>query len=276
LLTTLQLKLTEKIKQTALVTGAASGLGFELAMLLAQDGYDLFLVDVDIQGLEKAKKEIETQFSSEVKLIAKDLSTCNVAPEIFEAIEDVPIDVLINNAGFGIFGSFQDTDWKREAEMLNLHVVTTTHLTKLVLKGMVARGKGKILNMSSLAAFQPGPLMSLYYASKAYILSFSEAIANELKDSGVTVTVLCPGQTKTCFQDVVSNGIGKSSSENKISFNIACPKAVAKYGYEAMQKGKIVAIPGNINKLLSKLPRFVSRRTATAVIRRIQEKNRAH
>ncbi|UCA54957.1 MULTISPECIES: SDR family NAD(P)-dependent oxidoreductase [Aequorivita] len=270
------MKLTEKIKQTALVTGAASGLGFELAMLLAQDGYDLFLVDVDIQGLEKAKKEIETQFSSEVKLIAKDLSTCNVAPEIFEAIEDVPIDVLINNAGFGIFGSFQDTDWKREAEMLNLHVVTTTHLTKLVLKGMVARGKGKILNMSSLAAFQPGPLMSLYYASKAYILSFSEAIANELKDSGVTVTVLCPGQTKTCFQDVVSNGIGKSSSENKISFNIACPKAVAKYGYEAMQKGKIVAIPGNINKLLSKLPRFVSRRTATAVIRRIQEKNRAH
>lgn len=276
MLTTLQLKLTEKIKQTALVTGAASGLGFELAMLLAQDGYDLFLVDVDIQGLEKAKKEIETQFSSEVKLIAKDLSTCNVAPEIFEAIEDVPIDVLINNAGFGIFGSFQDTDWKREAEMLNLHVVTTTHLTKLVLKGMVARGKGKILNLSSLAAFQPGPLMSLYYASKAYILSFSEAIANELKGSGVTVTVLCPGQTKTCFQDVVSNGIGKSSSENKISFNIACPKAVAKYGYEAMQKGKIVAIPGNINKLLSKLPRFVSRRTATAVIRRIQEKNRAH
>ena len=276
MLTTLQLKLTEKIKQTALVTGAASGLGFELAMLLAQDGYDLFLVDVDIQGLEKAKKEIEHHFSSEVKLIAKDLSTCNVAPEIFEAIEDVPIDVLINTAGFGIFGSFQDTDWKREAEMLNLHVVTTTHLTKLVLKGMVARGKGKILNLSSLAAFQPGPLMSLYYASKAYILSFSEAIANELKGSGVTVTVLCPGQTKTCFQDVVSNGIGKSSSENKISFNIACPKAVAKYGYEAMQKGKIVAIPGNINKLLSKLPRFVSRRTATAVIRRIQEKNRAH
>lgn len=268
------MKFTEPKKQTALVTGAASGLGFELSMLLAQDGHDLILVDVDIKGLEKAKKEISSTFASEIQLINKDLSTCNVAYEIFEAIENKPIDVLINNAGFGIFGSFNDTDWKREAEMLNLHVVTTTHLTKLVLKGMVARGRGKILNMASLAAFQPGPLMSLYYASKAYILSFSEAIANELKGSGVTVTVLCPGQTKTCFQDVVSNGAGKSSSENKINFNIACPKEVARYGYEAMQKGKIVAIPGNINKLLSKLPRFVSRTTATAVIRRIQEKNR--
>lgn len=265
------MKPTEHIKQTALVTGAASGLGFELAMLLATDGYDLILVDIDAERLEQAKHEITEQFSCEIQLIHKDLSTCNVADEVFKAIADKPIDVLINNAGFGVFGSFNNTDWKREAEMLNLHVVTTTHLTKLVLKGMVARGRGKIMNMSSLAAFQPGPLMSLYYASKAYILSFSEAIANELKGSGVTVTVLCPGQTKTCFQGVVSNG---AKRDNKISFNMGCPKDVAKYGYEAMQRGKIVAIPGKINKLLSKLPRFVSRRTATAVIRRIQEKNR--
>ena len=260
-------------KGTALVTGAASGLGFELALLLAKDKYDLILVDVDAEKLQQAQRDIAISYPSKVQLIYKDLSTCNVAAEIFREIEDKPIDVLINNAGFGIFGSFSDTDWQREAEMLNLHVVTTTHLTKLVLKGMIARGSGKILNMSSLAAFQPGPLMSLYYASKAYILSFSEAIANELKGSGITVTALCPGQTKTCFQDVVSNGA--KASENKINFNIGCPKEVAKYGYEAMQKGKTVAIPGNINKLLSKLPRFVSRRTATAVIRRIQEKNRA-
>lgn len=258
---------------TALVTGAASGLGLELSKLLAKDGYDLILVDVDAEKLVQAQQEIALKYPSEIQLIHKDLSTCNVAAEIFQAIENKPIDVLINNAGFGIFGSFSDTDWQREAAMLNLHVVTTTHLTKLVLKGMVERGSGKILNMSSLAAFQPGPLMSLYYASKAYILSFSEAIANELKGSGVTVTALCPGQTKTCFQEVVSNGA--KTSENKINFNVGCPKEVAKYGYEAMQKGKIVAIPGNINKFLSKLPRFVSRRTATAVIRRIQEKNRA-
>jgi len=240
-------------------------------MLLAKDGYDLILADVDAEKLQTAQAEIASQYPIKIQLIVKDLSQNNVAEQIFQALEGRTVDVLINNAGFGIFGSFHDTDWRREVDMLNLHVMTTTHLTKLVLKEMVARGSGKILNMSSLAAFQPGPLMSLYYASKAYILSFSEAIANELKGSGVTVTCLCPGQTNTCFQKVVSNG---AASENKISFNIACPKKVAKYGYDAMQKGKVVAIPGNINKFLSKLPRFVSRRTATAVIRRIQEKNR--
>jgi short-subunit dehydrogenase len=247
-------------------------LGFELALLLAKDNYDLFLVDVDAEKLQQAKEEITALYPSEIQLLHKDLSQQNVSEEIFQALDGRTIDVLINNAGFGIFGSFNDTDWERDAAMLNLHVMTTTHLTKLVLKGMVARGRGKILNMSSLAAFQPGPLMSLYYASKAYILSFSEAIANELKGTGVTVTCLCPGQTKTCFQEVVSSG--SKASENKIKFNIACPKEVAEYGYEAMQKGKVVAVPGNFNKILSKLPRFVPRRTATAIIRKIQEKNR--
>ncbi|MDC8001631.1 SDR family oxidoreductase [Aequorivita todarodis] len=266
------MKNKEQKRGTGLVTGAASGLGFELALLLAKDGYDLILADVDAEKLQKTKETIAAQYASEIQLIIKDLSRSNVAEQIFHAIEGKPIDVLINNAGFGIFGSFNDTDWQREMDMLNLHVMTTTHLTKLVLKGMVARGSGKILNMSSLAAFQPGPLMSLYYASKAYILSFSEAIANELKGTGVTVTCLCPGQTKTCFQEVVSNGA--KVSENKIKFNIACPKQVAEYGYEAMQKGKVVAVPGNFNKFLSKLPRFVPRRTATAIIRKIQEKNR--
>ncbi|WP_347374278.1 SDR family oxidoreductase [Aequorivita sp. Q41] len=263
---------TEQKTGLALVTGAASGLGFELSLLLAKDGYDLVLADVDAEKLQQAKLEIAALYASDIQLIIKDLSKCNVAQQIYEALDGKAIDVLINNAGFGIYGSFNDTDWEREAAMLNLHVLTTTHLTKLVLNGMVARNRGKILNMSSLAAFQPGPLMSLYYASKAYILSFSEAIANELKGTGVSVTCLCPGQTNTCFQEVVANGA--SVSDNKINFNIACPKQVAKYGYEAMQKGKVVAIPGNINKFLSKLPRFLSRKTATAVIRKIQEKNR--
>lgn len=261
-------------RRTGIITGAASGLGFELALLLAKDNYDLILADVDAEKLQKAKEEINAQFPSEIQLIIKDLSRCNVAEQIFHATDGKPIDVLINNAGFGIYGSFNDTDWQREMDMLNLHVMTTTHLTKLVLKGMVERGSGKILNVSSLAAFQPGPFMSLYYASKAYILSFSEAIANELKGTGVTVTCLCPGQTKTCFQEVVTNGT--EASNNKIKFNIGCPKEVAKYGYNAMEKGKTVAIPGNINKLLSKLPRFVSRNSATAIIRKIQEWNRGN
>lgn len=247
-------------------------MGFELALLLAKDSYNLFLVDVDAAKLQLAKDEIAALYPSEIQLIHKDLSLHNVSEEIFQAVAGKPIDVLINNAGFGIYGSFNDTDWERDAAMLNLHVITTTHLTKLVLKGMVARDSGKIMNLSSLAAFQPGPLMSLYYASKAYILSFSEAIANELKGTGVTVTVLCPGQTKTCFQEVVSNGA--KASENKIKFNIANAKDVAEYGYKAMQKGEVVAIPGNFNKFLSRLPRFIPRRTATAIIRKIQEKNR--
>lgn len=266
------MKHTEKAQRTALITGAASGLGLELSKLLAKDGYALILVDVDLVKLQRAKKDLEAHYGISITAIHKDLSRQNVAEEIFRDLDGTPIDVLVNNAGFGIYGTFHEADWERQAAMLNLHVVTTTHLTKLVLTGMMDRGSGKILNMASLAAFQPGPLMSLYYATKAYILSYSEAIANELKCTGITVTCLCPGQTKTCFQEVVSNG--SNAPENKIKFNIACPKAVAKYGYDAMLKGKVVAIPGHINKLLSKLPRFVSRRTATAVIRRIQEKNR--
>ncbi|MCB0452615.1 MAG: SDR family NAD(P)-dependent oxidoreductase, partial [Aequorivita sp.] len=192
--------------EVGLITGAASGLGFELALLMAKDGYDLILVDVNNKKLQEAKAEITALYPSEIQLLHKDLSQQHVAEEIFKALGGKHIDVLINNAGFGIFGSFNDTDWERDLAMLNLHVITTTHLTKLALKGMVVRGSGKILNMSSLAAFQPGPLMSLYYATKAYILSFSEAIANELKGTGVSVTTLCPGQTKTAFQEVVSNG----------------------------------------------------------------------
>ena len=256
--------------KVALVTGAASGLGYELALLLAKDAYDLILVDIDSVKLVQAKEYIQKKFGSNITLLIKDLSTPNVAQELFDEVKGAKVDVLINNAGFGVFGTFSDTDWTRESEMLNLHIITTTHLTKLVLKGMVERGSGMILNMSSLAAFQPGPLMSLYYASKAYILSFSEAIANELKDTGVTVTALCPGQTKTCFQEVVSEG----SVDNKIKFNVGCPEEVAKYGYKAMLKGKTVAIPGAFNKLLSKLPRFMSRNAATAIVRKIQEKNR--
>jgi hypothetical protein len=154
--------------------------------------------------------------------------------------------------------------------MLYVHIITTTHLTKLLLEGMVQRGTGKILNISSLAAFQPGPLMSIYYASKSYLLSFSEAIANELKGTGVTVTVLCPGPTKTSFQEVVS----ENTSDNKISFNMACPSEVALYGYKAMQKGKTVVIPGLINKFLATIHRFVSRNLATKIVRNLQEKNR--
>ncbi|WP_417874425.1 SDR family NAD(P)-dependent oxidoreductase [Xanthomarina gelatinilytica] len=258
------------MSKTALITGGASGLGYELALLLAKDGYNLVLIDIDAEKLHEVKQGIETDFAVNVQIYAKDLSVVNISEEIMLELKGLPIDVLVNNAGFGLFGSFWETDWEREKQMLHLHVITTTHLTKLVLKDMIQRGSGKILNLSSLAAFQPGPLMSLYYATKGYILSFSEAVANELKGTGVTVTALCPGPTKTSFQKVVSN----ASSENKITFNMANAKEVAAYGYKAMNKGKVYAIPGKFNKLLATLPRFIPRNTAATIVKRIQEKNR--
>ena len=259
-----------KTTLTALITGGASGLGYELALLFAKDNYNLVLVDIDAKKLQESKIEIEKQYSVSVTVMAKDLSQINISQEIFTELGDLQIDALVNNAGFGVFGAFHEVDWNRQAQMLNLHVITTTHLTKLVVEGMVDRGHGKILNLSSLAAFQPGPLMSLYYATKGYILSFSEAIANELQETGVTVTALCPGPTKTSFQEVVAN----DSSENKITFNMASAKDVAAYGYKAMMKGKVVAIPGGLNKILGTLPRFIPRNLATKIVRNIQEKNR--
>ncbi len=260
------------ITKTALVTGAASGLGYELAFLLIKDDYNLVLVDIDAPKLKEVKQFFNKAYKkSTVNILVKDLSQPDVAQEIYNEVKHLAIDVLVNNAGFGLFGTFANTDWKRESEMLHLHVLTTTHLTKLILPAMISRKSGKILNISSLAAFQPGPMMSMYYASKSYILSFSEAIANELKGTGVTVTALCPGPTKTLFQETVSN----DCSENKISFNMACPMDVALYGYNAMRKGKTVAIPGAFNKFLSTIPRFISRNMATRIVRNIQEKNRA-
>jgi hypothetical protein len=238
--------------------------------LLAKDDYKLILVDIDVENLEKTKIKLLNDFDIEVVTLIKDLSIPNIAQKIIDEIDNAPIDVLINNAGFGLFGSFSETDWDRELAMLHVHIITTTHLTKLALEGMVKRGSGKILNMSSLAAFQPGPLMSIYYASKSYMLSFSEAIANELKGTGVTVTVLCPGPTKTAFQETVSG----NSCDNKITFNMGSAKEVASYGYSAMLRGKGYAIPGRFNKLLSILPRFLTRKGATSVVRKIQEKNR--
>ncbi|WP_299118759.1 SDR family oxidoreductase [uncultured Winogradskyella sp.] len=261
---------TNKTSKTALVTGAASGLGFELALLLAKDGYNLILIDIDSEKLQEAKIRILKNYHTKITLLIKDLSLINIAEEIYNDLNATDIDVIVNNAGFGLFGTFHDTDWKRESEMLHLHIITTTHLIKLILPGMVKRGSGKILNLSSLAAFQPGPLMALYYASKSYLLSFSQAISNELKGTGVTVTVLCPGPTKTSFQDVVSEGVG----DNKIGFNMACPKQVAAYGYKAMHNSRVVAIPGLFNKFLSILPRMLTRNRTTKIVRKIQDKNR--
>ncbi len=255
--------------KSALVTGAASGLGFEFAKLLAGDGYNLILVDVDQENLEKVRQDIISLYSIQVQTLPFDLSESKAAASVYEAIEGEPIEVLINNAGFGLFGPFVETNWQTEKDMMHLHILTPTHLTKLVLPDMIKAGRGRIMNVSSLAAFQPGPLMSVYYASKAFILSFSEALSNEVKGSGVTVTVLCPGLTMTNFQQKAA-----ALSNSKVSgssFATVSAEEVARNAYKAMMKGKRLVIPGFFNKLTARLPRLVPRGFTLRMVRRIQE-----
>jgi len=256
--------------KTCLITGGAAGLGYEFAKLASADGFDLILIDIDSEKLADAKKELEKLYNLKVTILYKDLSKQKIADEIYEEIKDEKIEMLINNAGFGVFGEFSKTDWQREENMMNLHMLTSTHLTKLVIKDMLNANKGEILNVSSLAAFQPGPLMAIYYASKAFLLFFTEAVAREIRGSGVSISVLCPGPTKTNFQSTVS----ENTSENKIAVNMAGVEAVASYGYKAFNKGKIVIIPGVMNKFLAFLPRLLPRNTAASIVFKIQKANR--
>ena len=251
--------------KTSVVTGGASGIGLELVKLLIEDNYKVFIVDNNKENLKKLEKSINPKHFVGIR---EDMSSLSSPQKIYRKLKDENIEVLINNAGFGDYGKFHTTDWKKEEKMINLHVVNTTHLTKLFLKDMVKKNDGKIMNISSVAAFQPGPLMSLYYATKAYILHFTEAIADEVKDKNICISVLCPGQTKTNFQKNVS------SKKNKIMFNVSCPEKVAKYGYRALKENNTISIPGNFNKFLVFLNRLLPRSVVTKIVRYIQEKNR--
>ena len=255
--------------KTGLVTGAASGLGYEFSILLAQDSFDLVLVDIDEEKLIAVKQEIRAIYQVQVDIIICDLSKSGCVELIYEQIKDRNIDVLINNAGFGLYGFFSETEWELEESMIYMHIMVMTHLTKLILKGMIKMKSGKILNLSSVAAFQPGPLMAVYYATKAYILSFSEALANEVKGTGVTVTVLCPGQTKTNFQKITAkNSKEKLSSAGFLS--LADPVKVALYGYNDMHSGYSKSVPGLINKFLILASRITPNRFSLPLIRKIQ------
>lgn len=260
------------MKISALVTGAASGLGLEFSRLLAADSYDLILVDMNDNGLMKVKSDLEGGFGIRVDTIVTDLGKPQSVDKIYSELKGRRIDVLINNAGFGLYGPFTETDWQLEASMIHLHVLSLTLLTKLVIKDMLKNGSGRILNVSSLAAFQPGPLMSVYYATKAYILSFSEALANEVRGTGVTVTVLAPGWFRTNFQQTTA--LYSNVQESKAKLHTATAKKVAKKGYKAMFAGKTLVVPGFKNKLLSQAPRMLPRKLITSSIRKIQERLR--
>jgi len=212
---------------------------------------------------------LESEFRVKTLVIPRDLSKPNAVDEIYEEVStaSMVVDMLVNNAGFPVFGLFTQTQLAAELEMLNVNVIALTALTKLFLRGMVERHAGRILNLASTAAFEPGPLMAVYYASKAYVLSFSEALANELRGSGVTVTALCPGPTRTGFQ---KRGVMEDS--RLVQGQIADARSVAAAGYRGMMRGKTIVIPGFSNKLIPWVVRVSPRGVVTRVVRRMQER----
>jgi uncharacterized protein len=259
-------------QKKALITGAASGLGLEFSKLLAADSYDLVMVDKNGEGLGQAARSIQNSFGTGAEIITKDLGETRAAAELFGEVGHYEFDILINCAGFGLFGFFTETRWPLEEAMLQLHVVNLTHLTKLVVQKMIERGSGRILNVSSLAAFQPGPLMNVYYASKAYIHSFSEALANEVKGTGVTVTVLLPGLFNTNFASSAARYSGSAEKREKVVSTTV--EKVARSGIKAMMKGRIRVIPGFTNKIIVLAVRFLPRNLVLSVLRRAQERIR--
>jgi short-subunit dehydrogenase len=245
------------MKKTALITGASNGIGMELAKIHASNGDDLVLVARNKSKLDELKETLEKQFKISVYTIGRDLSEPNAAKEIYDETKGkhISIDYLINNAGFGDFGMFVETDWEKELQMINLNITTLTLMTKCYLQDMVKRGSGKIMNVASTAAFQPGPTMAVYFATKAYVLSFSEAISNEVSGQGVTVTVLCPGATESGFQAAAAMEQSKLVKGRKMP----TAKEVAEYGYAAMMRGETVAIHKTMNYLLANAVRFLPR-----------------
>ena len=258
------------MKQTALITGATSGIGLDLAHVFARDGHDVILVARTESKLQDVAYDLEKHHKVKAHVIAADLAKPDAPRMVFDETRrrGLQVDVLVNNAGFGLGGKFVETDLEWELGMIQVNIAAVTHLTKLFLREMVARGSGRVLNLASTAAFQPGPLMAVYYATKAYVLSFSEAIAEEVKDTGVTVTALCPGPTYTGFAD-------KAEVENTGLFKFLKPMAsmdVAQAGYDAMRRGKRVAIVGLQNKLTAQSVRVSPRFVVTKVVRALQEK----
>lgn len=255
---------------TALITGASNGIGLELAREHAAKGGNLVLVARNKSRLDELKIELETKYNVQVYNIGKDLSLPNAALEVYEEThqKNIQIDYLINNAGFGDFGMFVETDWNKELQMINLNISTLTHFTKLYLQDMVKRGNGKIMNVASTAAFQSGPTMAVYYATKAYVLSFSEAVNNEVNNTGVTITTLCPGATESGFQAAAAMEESNLVKGRKLPTS----KEVAIYGYAAMLKGKTVAIHGMLNYLMANSVRFAPRALVVKLTRKIQDK----
>ena len=253
-------------RPTAMVTGASGVLGAEIARILAQEGFDLLLVARGEAKLQALKEELETVYGVEAQTFPADLAREDVALDIYDYVlgRGLRVDVLVNNAGFGDAGAFHQTDWKRERDLVQVNIVALMQLTHLFVPAMVERGYGMVLNLSSVAAFSAGPFMSSYYASKAYVLSFSEALSEELAGTGVTVTALCPGPTATGFESAAAMGKGSTMFRHAAS-----AADVARDGVAAMLAGKAICLQGASTKVMAVGSRFVPRAFARKLAMRM-------
>jgi len=260
-------------RKTALITGASFGIGLELARIFAREGYNLVLVARSADKLRQLASELEKGHSTRSLILATDLTDPGAPAYVLDQTTraNIQVDVLVNNAGFGQYGLFAENDLEECLRQIQLNVTTLTHLTRLYLPAMIERAMiegntGRILNVASTAAFQPGPLMAVYFATKAYVLHLSEALANELSGTGVTVTCLCPGATTTEFHKRAN-----ATGMKLLKFGAMDARTVAEDGYRAMIAGKPVVISGFRNWLLAQSVRFSPRRLVTAIARKTQQ-----
>jgi uncharacterized protein len=260
------------MKEIALITGASGGIGLELARHMASQGHHLVITARSDDKLTALKKELENEYSITVYSLPLDLSEINSAQSIYAFTQQhqLFISILVNNAGFGDYGYFHESNWNKTSDMIDLNIKALTQLTHLFLPQMVAAQKGKIMNVASIAAFLPGPLMATYYATKAYVLSLSEALHNELSDHGITVTALCPGPTESGFQDAAALNNSKLIEGRKMPSS----KTVATYGYKAMMQGKAVAVEGFMNRIMIGSVRFTPRCMVAKIVRKMQDKRK--
>src|SRR4051812_3606999 len=250
----------------AVVTGASSGIGRDFASILAREGHDLVLVARREAELKALADELQQKYGATTTIAPVDLSQPSAADDVVAAIgAGTAVDVLVNNAGFGGHGAFAKRAREDDLRMLAVNVVALTDLTRLLLPGMVQRGRGRVLNVASTAAFQPGPFMAVYYATKAYVLSLSQALAEETRGTGVTVTTLCPGVTATEFQKVA--GV-EEVPLTKTPLTMT-PQDVAEAAYTGMMRGKLLVIPGVANKVGVQAVRLSPRGVALKVVRRL-------
>jgi short-subunit dehydrogenase len=248
--------------ETVLITGASSGIGLELAKCFAADGSRLILIARNQAALEKLAEDLRIKDSAVI--LPADLSLPEAPKQIFDklAAQNISVDVLVNNAGFGLHGPFNELPLPRQLEIIKVNISALVELTGLFLPGMIQRRAGGILNVGSVAGFIPGPALAVYYASKAFVQSFSEALAEELDGTGVSVTVLCPGPTETNFGTVARGGRSRPMQTAKMS-----AEAVARMGYFAFRNQKVISIPGFQNQFLVFLARLLPRRTIRRIVK---------